>query len=195
VKIQDGRTPFEIFRAQRFLGNSRIAPCSKILKQKVARKFIESNYLPSQVTLFVGIDWSEIHRLPKIKTGWLPFTVEAPLCEPPYGDKLSWMVQIQDLDIEIPSLYSKGFPHNNCGGGCVRAGKAQWRKLLQLYPDRFSQWENHEQEMREMLGKDITILRNSTLKELRASVEKESEYGIQIDLFDFGGCGCFSDFD
>ena len=47
IKISDGRTPFEVFEDVRFLGNSRIDPCSRILKRDLLNKWREDsqNYL------------------------------------------------------------------------------------------------------------------------------------------------------
>src|SRR5687768_12788279 len=61
VWIKDGRDPWEVFHDVKWIGNSRIAQCSHLLKQKVAAKYIKENYKPDEVTLYVGIDWSEIH--------------------------------------------------------------------------------------------------------------------------------------
>jgi folate-dependent phosphoribosylglycinamide formyltransferase PurN len=51
----------------------------------------------------------------------------------------------------------------------------------------------HEKEMQVLLQRPVTILKDETLEQLRIKVEKEAEHGIQIDLFDLGGCGCFSE--
>lgn len=40
VRIADGRTLWDVFRDERFLGNSRVDPCSKILKRKMADRWI-----------------------------------------------------------------------------------------------------------------------------------------------------------
>ena len=56
IKIADGRTPFEVYKSQKFLGNNRIAPCSHILKQKTARDYIFSHYEPQETVLYLGLD-------------------------------------------------------------------------------------------------------------------------------------------
>lgn len=35
VRIADGRNPLQVFRDERYLGNSRADPCSKILKREL----------------------------------------------------------------------------------------------------------------------------------------------------------------
>lgn len=190
--IADGRTPQQVFKDKKWLGNSRIAQCSHVLKQNICKSWVQKNCNENDL-LVVGIDWSEIHRLKKITEAWKPFHVTAPLCEPPYLDKNQCFKLIRDMGIKVPSLYLKGFSHNNCGGACVKAGKGQWRKLLLEFPERFHQWEMHEKEMQVLLQRPVTILKDETLEQLRIKVEKEAEHGIQIDLFDLGGCGCFSE--
>src|SRR5947207_7742653 len=52
--VSDGRTPFEVFRDQRFLGNSRLAPCSAILKQRPSRAWLKQHADPADTVLYVG---------------------------------------------------------------------------------------------------------------------------------------------
>ncbi|WP_243719109.1 hypothetical protein [Actinomadura sp. KC06] len=65
--VADGRTPFQVFWDQRFLGNSRLAPCSAILKQQPCRRWLEENARIENTILYVGIDWSEARRAPAIE--------------------------------------------------------------------------------------------------------------------------------
>src|ERR1019366_4527713 len=44
TRIADGRTPWEVFRDERFLGNSRIDPCSKILKRNLCARWIADRF-------------------------------------------------------------------------------------------------------------------------------------------------------
>jgi hypothetical protein len=195
--VADGRTPWEVFKDVKFLGNSRIAQCSHILKQDAASKWIKANFKPDECTLYLGIDWTEEQRTASPKRNWSPYVVEFPMCEEPYVTKEEMLAELKNVNIEIPRLYKLGFAHNNCGGGCVRAGQGHFINLLKTMPDRFKEWEENEQKMRDYLGKDVSILRRQrnhvkeyiTLRQLRE--EWESNNTEQIDLFDIGGCGCF----
>jgi hypothetical protein len=197
VRVADGRTPWEVFRDVRFLGNSRTAPCSHILKQKVARKWIEENFEPDECVLYLGIDWTEIHRTTAPRKNWHPYQVEFPMTEEPFLSKNEMLEQLKSLGIEVPRLYKFGFSHNNCGGGCCRAGQGHFAHLLKTLPDVFARWEEEEEELRKFLGKDISMMKKTvkgttqtyTLRQLREDIE--SNY--QIDIFDIGGCGCFVD--
>lgn len=193
--IADGRNPWEVFADEKFIGNSRVDPCSKILKRKLMDKWVKDRFQPDEVVCYVGIDWSEEHRIEKLKPRKLPYIYEAPLCDdpPPTKEQIKWMAR--DAGIPIPRLYSLGFPHNNCGGFCVKAGHAQFKLLLEVMPERYAYHEQKEQELREIVG-DHTILKITvggekipiTLKEFRERIER-GDTG-QIDLFAWGGCAC-----
>jgi hypothetical protein len=196
VKVADGRTPWQVFRDRRMLGNSRIAPCSTHLKQRPAREWMAAN--APDATVILGIDWTELHRLAPARQGWAPWPVEAPLTEPPYKAKPELLAELDAAGILRPALYREGFVHNNCGGGCVRAGAAQFAHLFRTRPETFAQWEQGEQELREFLGADVSILRDRsggdtrplTLTALREQVQQQPTF---FDAEDWGGCGCFLD--
>src|SRR4051812_7862855 len=63
VRIADGRTPWGVFFDRRFLGNSRIDPCSEVLKRKLASKWRNEHCQPESTIVYVGIDWTEQHRI------------------------------------------------------------------------------------------------------------------------------------
>ena len=199
VTVSDGRDIWQVFEDKKFLGNSRLASCSHELKQKPARKWLEENCDPETTIIYVGIDWTETHRIPSIEKNYLPYKAIAPLCEPPYLNKQEMIDWAKSEGLKTPRLYDLGFAHNNCGGGCVRSGHGQFKKLLEVMPERFAEWENREQRMREVLKKDVSILRSRvggtskpmTLKELRLQIEAN----VVIDESDLGGCGCFVDFE
>lgn len=199
VHLEDGRTPWEVFKAVRYLGNSRVAQCSHLLKQKPANEWIKEHFKPNECILYLGIDWTESHRTKAPVKNYAPYKVEFPMCEEPYVNKVDMIKELERLGIEAPRLYKRGYSHNNCGGFCVRAGQGHFVHLLKDNPDLYKYHEKKEQEMLEFLGReDISILtrqRNGiketfTLKQLREEYENGSE---QIDMFDIGGCGCFVD--
>ena len=205
TRVCDGRTPEQVDVDRKWLSNSRVAQCSLELKIKPCRAWLEANCDPASTVLYVGIDWTEVERIPGIIKGWTPWSVEMPLTEPPYVDKHQITTDLRRRGIEPPRLNRMGFPHNNCGGACVRGGQAQWVQLLRKFPDRFAAKEAHEQRMRDELGNDVAILRDRTggvskplpLTVLRQRVEAEDAGNNQMSLFDsddWGGCGCLTDF-
>lgn len=196
--LNQGENIWEVFERRKWLGNARVAQCSYLLKQRPARYWLRDNDPDEQMTVVVGIDWTETHRLPAIEKAYLPRKLWAPMTEPPYLGKQQMVQECKDDGLPELRLYTLGFSHNNCGGGCVKAGQAHFKRLLDTMPERYAVWERKEQELREKLGKDVSILREQvngerrslTLLELRRRNETDVE---QIDLFDEGGCGCFVD--
>jgi hypothetical protein len=197
VWINDGRDPWEIFRDVKFLGNSRLAQCSHKIKQELAADYIHAHYTPEDTVLYLGIDWTEEHRTKAPRKNWAPYRVEFPMCEEPLLTKIDAIKALEEAGIETPRLYGMKFAHNNCGGFCVRAGQGHFVNLLEKNPSLYRYHEEKEQEMREYLGKDVSILKRVrkgvtyrlTLRDLRLEHEQGSD---QIDMFDIGGCGCFS---
>ena len=187
---------FANWRSHGAIANNRMPFCSFDLKHKPCREWLKENAGPNDV-FYVGIDWSEMHRLKAIEQGWAPNKVVAPMVEPPYLDKHQLLNQATTEGLKPPRLYHYGFSHSNCGGGCVRAGIAHWRHLFKTLPDVYRRWEGEEQAMRVYLNKDVSILTRErdgikqplTLTQLREEIEADG----QMDLLDWGGCGCFVD--
>lgn len=197
VIVADGRTPWDVFRDRKWIGNSRVAQCSHVLKQATCKKWLTENDPDKTATLYVGIDWSEINRLPAIEKGWAPRKVIAPLAEAPYMDKRDIIEWGQREGLEPPRLYSLGFSHANCGGFCVRGGQGHFATLLKAFPDRYRHHEEQEEALRVELETSATILneqvngerKSLTLRDLRERIESST----QVDMFDIGGCGCFTE--
>lgn len=208
VMIADGRDPWEVFRDERQIGNSRIDPCSKLLKRDMLQKWLKANCDPGTTIVYFGIHWSESDRFYRVdkKTGkkfgiktrlWdLGWRSDAPLLWPPLlgmGDIHAWA---EREGLWNQKLYRLGFPHANCGGRCVKQGQAGWKRLLETMPERYAEVEAKEEGMRVFLGKDISIMRDRsggddktlTLRQLRERLEAKQE----CDETDWGGCGCFS---
>jgi len=199
VRVCDGRTPWDVYRDRRMMGSSRMDPCSAELKRKVGHKWL-AQYAQG-ATLVFGIDWTEMHRTVSITKRYAEMgqPVEFPMCDAPWVHKdgvLRWM---RDQGVESPRLYAMGFAHNNCGGFCCRAGRAHFAHLLRTMPERYVYHEAKEQEMREFLGKDVSILRDRadgttdpiTLRDFREQLQDDGGQKKLFDDFEIGGCGCF----
>lgn len=197
--ICDGRTPWQLFEEENMMGNSKVDLCSRVLKRELLDKWHRANCFEEATTLYVGLDWTEEHRLVRLQKRKPDWKIVAPMCDAPYWDKAKMLSEMRALGIEPPRLYGMGFAHNNCGGFCVKAGHAQFAHLLKVMPSRFAFHEAKEQDMRARLDKDISILKDRrggktkplTLADLRRRVEQAEEY----DREDWGGCGCAIDAD
>jgi hypothetical protein len=202
VKLtNDGRTIWDVMIEQRFLANTRIDSCSKFLKREPFRAWLRENADPATATVYLGIDWMEMHRLDRARPRWAEagWNVRAPLCEVPYRSKDEGQKWLDEAKIRRPLLYDMGFDHANCGGGCVKAGIGQFRKLLLIDRKWYVKWwEAGEERVRRHLGKNVAILRDRrggktrplTLRELRERIDAEASAYEGED--EEGGCGvCF----
>jgi hypothetical protein len=124
--------------------NERRAPCSHELKIMPFRRYITQ--LPRPLTMMLGMDWKEQHRLEAPRKAYeaLGYQVDYPLMWKPWELRPYQDVIREEWGIEPPRLYAMGFPHNNCGGRCIKQGVKEWLRLRYHFPERFEamkQWE------------------------------------------------------
>ena len=190
--IADGRTPWEVMRDRKIIGNSRIDPCSDILKRKILHKW-QSDHCDSSTDIVMGICFDEEHRFARIKERTKKWKYVAPLCDKPWLTKRDTLRWARSEGIEPPRMYAMGFPHANCGGFCIKGGQGSFAILLRNFPERYRHHEEQEESMRATVG-DHSILKERvggkarplTLKVLRERIEAKESYQ-ELDL---GGCGC-----
>lgn len=198
TRCAEGRSVWEVFDAESMMGNSRTPLCSRILKREVLDQWRLENCIPSETVVHIGIDWTETHRVEPTRRALEGWQVEFPMMEYPLWDKCQMVDELSKLGVKPPRLYGLGFPHNNCGGFCVKAGHAHFAHLLKTMPERFAFHEGKEQEFRARVGKDVSILNDRrgdgkkktlTLQTLRERIQA----GEAFDRHDWGGCGCSVD--
>lgn len=178
VIVEDGRDPWQLFRDVGFLGNNLFAPCTKHLKQIPCRDWMAEHAPPATSMVYVGIEPTKKDRprAASIARNWSPWRVEFPLLEGPDRPKEDLLSELRVHGLTPPRLYELGFAHNNCGGSCVRAGQAQWKHLLDVFPERYARSEHEERAFRATRQKDVAILKRQrdkvtrplTLTELRS---------------------------
>lgn len=197
VWLKEGRDVFQVFKDVKYMGNSRIDPCSRILKRETADKWIEENFTPETVIVYTGIDWTEQHRHERMAKRKLPWIYKAPLVDEAItkAGMLSWA---KSEGLEPPRMYDMGFQHANCGGFCIKSGQAQFKKLWENFPERYLEYEKKEQEVYDHIGSAHPFIRKTENGQMRYLSMREfrTEYlepNCQIDELDWGGCGCFVD--
>lgn len=173
TRDSDGRSPEELFFDQNAIANQRMPFCSRILKAERLQAFYQDGD-----TLIFGIGVQEPHRAKRLIEVYDRVSQErgkkAQLRFPLIAENVSRLdinLFLQRTGIEEPELYKYGFSHNNCGGACVRAGKAQWMKVYKLFPELYAERERVEKEMQEWTGKPITFLTGESLEEFRRRVD------------------------
>lgn len=167
----DGRCPEEVFYDKRFLGCNRVPLCSKVLKAEMLQKYAK----PGDVVYF-GIEPGEEHRAKRITDIYSALGV---ICVFPLilGNVKKEQVfsDLVALGLKLPRMYSEGYSHNNCAGGCVRAGKAHWKITYRIRPEVFNERMRVEEEVGAFLGGNHTILKDMSLRELKALIDSQPE--------------------
>lgn len=197
-----GRTIWDVFREQSFLGNTRADVCSRTLKREPMREWLDEHYDPADTVVVLGFGFEERHRLERARPHWEPWRIAAPMAHEPYMMKDAVLEAARDRGLEPPRLYDDAggqLPHANCGGLCVKAGQSQFRAAL--FDDRlravYLEWEREEQAFREATGKNVAILRDRTggttdpltLREYRERLEDDPTL---FDAMDVGTCSCMT---
>jgi hypothetical protein len=197
----DGRTPWDVFEDSRYIGNTRVAQCSRVLKTDLMRTTLKSLWRDDEYRLILGMAFGEIDRIERAQVNWNPVEVGSLLVDYKVNTRPEIEAVLARHGLKTPRLYEKGFPHNNCGGFCVRAGLKQFATLLEVFPERYAQHEARMVQAMEKIGptarpflrKQIDgVTHYLTLKEFREAYQAGT---IRVDPYDFGGCACFVDED
>ena len=203
TRISKEMTPWQLFAAQGMIGNSRAPICSVMLKREPLDEWHRAHTLELTTTLHIGIDWTEEHRLHDLRRRKPTWRIEAPMTEAPLWDKCRMLDELRAIGIETPRLYKWGFPHNNCGGFCVKAGHAQFALLLRARPEGADvkgsyRWHEAQEEMLRAQVGNFSVMTDRrgdgkkkplTMRQFRERIEA----GESFDRHDWGGCGCALD--
>lgn len=200
TRLADGRTPWQLMRDEGVMGRSGLDVCSRLLKRSLLDAWRFKHTTPETHTFYLGLDWTEERRMRgdaqrkgMVKT-FAPWTVKAPMMDEPIWDKCRMQREWVALGFKLPRLYAMGFPHNNCGGFCIKAGQAHFAHLLKMLPDVYAFHEAEEEKIRAIVG-DYSVMNDRrgdgkkktlTMRMLRERIEA----GENFDRNDWGGCGC-----
>lgn len=193
-RICEGRTPFQVFKDERFMGNSRKDPCSKILKRNFLNKKIKNDYQPDEVHVHLGIDYSESHRLSEVESRMIPYVYRSTLIEDGLIIHKSYSEQ---FGIRSPRLYGWGLGHNNCRGFCIKAGLGHFKALYIASKETYLEFEREELLVYGTIGKKFPflkiqrnkVIRFITLREYRLEFLEKDDVTYDESI-EFGGCGC-----
>lgn len=197
--IWDGRTPWEVFEDRKFMGNSRVDPCSMVLKRELLDKWTARMFTPEECVHIVGLNWDEDDRITRLQKRSLPRIFIAPLADKPQMSKKQVLEWAEAEGLPISSAYTLGLAHDNCGGGCVKAGQGHWLQILKHRPDTYAQWEEQEKGFNERRRKHYSMLqcrrggvpKALTLEDLRIR-ETVGDVTTEEKL-ELGGCACALD--
>jgi len=197
IHLTDGRTPWDVYIDNRWIGNTRTAHCSTELKTKPVRAWLDANANPDD-PLVLGMDISELDRIKRAAKNWAPRPVVS-LINKHKVWRPDWPNMLARHGIEPPRLYALGYEHNNCGGFCCKAGLIQFERLYRTNPARYKHHEKEMERAMDAIGDTAKpFLRQDyrgetqylTLKDFREGLEAKT---MELPMFDDSGCGCFTD--
>lgn len=218
--IAEGRDPWEVFRDRRFLGNSQVDLCSRILKRELADDWASANCtrvgeLFGSPDLFaIGIGLEERHRFDdgkgggvgprKLADGWL---YHAPLIDAEEAITAGGQTHmrllfapVEQLGVRGQRMYRKGYKHGNCGGMCIKAGLAHYQNRFDNDPVRFAYDAMMERKLGAFLGLPLSILtdrrggggkRPLTLDQFAERLRQEPARRYRYRPGE-SGCGCMT---
>lgn len=198
IEDSDGRDIWQVFEDEKFIGNSRVDICSRVLKRDRSKSYVFKHIDPNDTDLILGIGVFESHRIERAIPHWIPYNMRSILFDHFVDEEWILPEICNELQLRLPSLYDRGFKHNNCGGFCVKSGLAGLRMLYKQLPERYLFHENREilamannSNLRPFIKKSIlgtTIY--LTMKQYR-QLFLEQEVDLDNDeKFDFGSCAC-----
>ena len=149
---------WDVFFQGPMMGNSRVDPCSNLLKRQTITRWMQDNYSPDSSVIHVGITFDEIDRTVAIMKRWREkgYRIECDLSKHRTVESSGY--RAREIVGWEPTLYRQGFPHNNCGGFCVKAGKQSFARLLWFDPQLYFYHAYQESLFQEIVGKTVTIM-------------------------------------
>jgi len=194
ITLDAGMNIWEIQRKVKMQANSQYDPCSRVGKREPFKKYMHDKYPSGDAILVLGIDHTEAHRTKDFERNHAPYSVEVPLCDRPTSRE-DIIDILTGINIEPPRLYEMGFPHNNCGGFCVKAGQKQAALLLKNLPQTYA-WHEDEQEktFAEMGVRKPTIRKTIDGQMYYLSLKDFREFlqdGGKPELWEEAKCACF----
>lgn len=194
VRLNNGLNIWQAQHIAFYQANSRVDPCSRILKREQFKRYMKKTYKQHEAMLVLGIDKTETHRIDGFAENHAPYAVRCPLIlhETTREDIIA---RLDEIGIKPPRLYDKGFKHNNCGGFCVKSGQKQAADLLKHYPETYAWHEEKQEALFTLMEQRKPTIRRTvdgvmkylSLKEFRESMQA----GCEPDLFEEGNCTCF----
>ena len=190
--LTEGRDIWEVAFDRNYMFNSQVAECTIKLKIEMFMEYIYQ-YDMNDITVHIGYDYTELHRLERTRP-YYKCKVDS-LISRSELTKQNMKDELCNIGIVLPLLYRLGFSHNNCNGFCFKAGIGHFKQLYIKMPDVFNYHMNKELELREQMGKDVSILKRFggpyTLYQLKQDFIRNGTQLSFDEEFDIGGCSCF----
>ena len=195
VRLNQGKDIWDVFDEHGVMRMQNGACKASIeLKQKPLDAFTHSSFAPDEVVVAVGMSSTESDRQSRLTRRIEPYQILAPLNVSPRLSECEIVAELARYGLPESMAYNLGYTHDNCKGGCVLAGQAQWVGLLSDDPEHFAYCERRETPFYERTG--FTVLKDRRggetksypLSQLRADREAGRKFRFRTSWR--STCGC-----
>lgn len=128
---------YEVFEKTRYLVGVAGAPCTRLLKKEMRKKFEQ----PDDRQVF-GYTLEEQDRVDRFIDANNDVNLWSILIEKSLT-KQDCLAILERAGIELPVMYKLGYQNNNCIG-CVKGGLGYWNKIRYDFPEQFERMANME---------------------------------------------------
>lgn len=153
------------------------APCTRLLKKEVRRKWEREN-LGHHIYVW-GYDYDEQNRANRIIETMHDYDHEFPLIDNHLSKQDAHGIAAR-LGLKRPVMYDLGYPNNNCIG-CVKGGMGYWNKIRVDFPEVFKKRAEQEREINHSCIKGVFL---DELSPNRGRIQDEilEDCGISCEL-------------
>jgi 3'-phosphoadenosine 5'-phosphosulfate sulfotransferase (PAPS reductase)/FAD synthetase len=131
---------YEVFEKNKYLVGIAGAPCTRLLKKEVRKKYEQVDDI--QVFGYTAEEEDRANRFIDANNDVKLWSI---LLEKGLT-KADCIAMIDRAGIEIPQMYKLGYQNNNCIG-CVKGGLGYWNKIRNDFPEQFNKMAAMEQKI------------------------------------------------
>lgn len=138
---------YDVFKSRKFIKGQTGAPCTMILKKDVRKAYQKHD----DVQIF-GYTVEEMNRVDRFIDSNNEVDADFILVDNNISkqDCMDWFVS---MGFDMPAMYAKGYPNNNCIG-CVKGGMGYWNAIRKDFPEHFIKMAQLEREVGHAINKD-----------------------------------------
>lgn len=131
---------YEVFEKTKYLVGVAGAPCTRLLKKEMRKKFEQ----PNDRQVF-GYTLEEQDRVDRFIDANNDVNLWSILIEKNLT-KQDCLAILERAGIELPAMYKLGYQNNNCIG-CVKGGLGYWNKIRHDFPEQFDRMAKMERTL------------------------------------------------
>ncbi|MCP4549649.1 MAG: hypothetical protein GY835_24605 [bacterium] len=144
VRLNQGKDIWDVFDEHDVMRMNGACKGSVELKQKPLDAFTRRMFSPDAVLVAIGLSATEPERQRRLMNRLSPYQAFYPLNAAPRLSECDIVAELERYGLPESMAYNLGYTHDNCNGGCVLAGQAQWAGLLNDNPEHFVYCERRE---------------------------------------------------